>query len=193
MAETSVSLLEQLRRDPDERAWHRLVDLCTPLIRGWLRQFPGMQNDADDVVQETLTVVLKKIAGFERERTGSFRRWLRQVTVNCLRDHWRKCERKPTATGDTNFQHTLDQLEDPHSNLSQLWDREHTRHVTHYLLEQIRSHFEPTTWQAFQRVALDGAAPADVARELGVTVNAVFIAKSRVMTLLRQHGEGLLD
>lgn len=196
MSETSASLLDTLRQSADPAAWQRLVDLYTPLVRTWLRRHASRMpdHDADDVVQEVLTVVFRRLPEFHRgERTGSFRRWLRSITVNCLRDFWRSGRRSPQATGDSEFLHVLDQLEDPESGLSQEWDREHDRHVTHRLLETIRPQFEVRTWQAFRRVALDGASPDDVAAELGVSVNAVFIAKSRVLSRLRQEAGDLLE
>jgi RNA polymerase sigma-70 factor (ECF subfamily) len=194
MSDTSATLLDRLCHQPDAEAWSRLVALYTPLIRGWLRRHLRLEQDADDLVQEVLTVVVRKIPQFRREpRTGAFRRWLKNITVNCLRDFWRAGRTRPTATGDSNFAQMLDQMEDPGSDLSRLWDQEHDHHVTHRLLELIRPRFEPATWQAFQRVALDGAAAEQVAVELGMSVNAVFIAKSRVLSKLRQEGEGLID
>jgi RNA polymerase sigma-70 factor (ECF subfamily) len=194
MSETSTSLLDRLRHSPDAAAWQRLVELYTPLIRGWLRRHALLDQDADDVVQDVLAVVVRRLPEFRREpRTGAFRRWLKTITVNCLRDFWRAQRVRPRATGDSDFLQMLDALEDPNSDLSRLWDREHDQHVTHRLLEMIRPRFEPATWQAFRRVALEGASPDAVASELGVTVNAVFIAKSRVLARLRQEGEGLID
>lgn len=195
MSETSASLLDSLRLQSDPDAWNRLVDLYTPLIRAWLRRHAGAlpDADADDVIQDVLTVVVRRLPEFTRgERVGSFRRWLRTITVNCLRDHWRGGRRRPQATGDSEFLQTLDQLEDPNSGLSREWDREHDQHVTQRLLEMIRPQFEGKTWQAFRRVTLDGAAPDDVAAELGITVNAVFIAKSRILSRLRQEAGELL-
>ena len=140
------------------------------------------------------TVLMRKLPEFRREpRPGAFRRWLRGITVNCLRNFWRAQRSRPKATGDSEFAQMLDQMEDPDSGLSALWDVEHDRHITARLLEMIRPFFEDTTWRAFRRVALDGATPDEVAAELGVTVNAVFIAKSRVLSRLRQEGEGLID
>jgi RNA polymerase sigma-70 factor (ECF subfamily) len=192
--ETSVSLLDRLRDKPDEAAWQRLVDIYTPLIRGWLRRYATLQQDADDVVQEVLAVVVRRLPEFHREpRTGAFRRWLRTITVNCLRDFWRSQRLRPAATGDSNVAQMLDQLADPESALSRQWDQEHDQHVTSRLLELIKPKFEPSTWQAFQRVALDGVSPDQAAAELGITTNAVFIAKSRVLARLRQEGAGLLD
>lgn len=194
MSETSASLLDQLRLRPDDAAWQRLVSIYTPLIRGWLRHHAHLQDEAEDVVQEVLAVVVRKLPQFQRQdRTGSFRRWLRTITVNCLRDFWKRQRHRPLATGDSNFGQVLDQLADPHSGLSKQWDLEHDRHVTQQLLEMIQPHFEPTTWTAFRRVALDGSAPDAVAAELGLSVNAVFIAKSRVLNRLRQEGAGLID
>jgi RNA polymerase sigma-70 factor (ECF subfamily) len=194
MSETSTSLLDRLRLQPDQAAWQRLVDIYTPMVRGWLRQHAMLQQDADDVVQDVLAVVVRKLPQFHREpRTGAFRRWLRSITVNCLRDFWRSKRSRPVATGDSNLQQMLDQMEDPDSDLSRQWDQEHDRYVTRGLLELIKPKFEASTWQAFQRVALDGVAPDQAAAELGMTVNAIFIAKSRVLSRLREEGEGLID
>ncbi len=194
MPDTSVSLLDQLRLASADDAWVRLVDIYGPLIRGWLRKHGLKQQDADDVVQEVLTVVVRKVPAFERQpRAGAFRRWLRSITVNCLRDFWRARRNRPEPTGNLEFQAMLDQLGDPDSNLSAVWDQEHNRHVTQKLMELIRPSFESRTWDAFRRVALDGADPDAVAAELGMTVNAVFIAKSRVLSRLRQEGRGLID
>jgi RNA polymerase sigma-70 factor (ECF subfamily) len=192
--ETSISLLDRLREQPDSTGWQRLVDMYTPLIRGWLRRHGLPPQEADDLVQEVLTVVVRRLPEFRRaERTGAFRRWLRTITVNCLRDFWKRQRTRPRATGDSDFLHVLDQLEDPESALSRLWDEEHDRHVTQRLLEMIRPQFETSTWEAFQRVALHGVPPDQVAAELGMSVNAVFIAKSRVLCRLRQEGAGLID
>jgi RNA polymerase sigma-70 factor, ECF subfamily len=193
MSETSASLLDRLRLGPDEGSWRRLVELYTPLIRGWLGRHARL-HDADDLVQEVLSVVVRKLPQFVRQpRTGAFRRWLRSISVNCLRDFWKRQRGRPRGTGDSDFVQMLTQLEDPGSALSRLWDEEHDRHVTGRLLEMIRPDFEPNTWQAFRRVALDGVAPDQAAAELGLSVNAVFIAKSRVMRRLRELGAGLLD
>jgi len=194
MSDTSASLLEVLREHPDEDAWKRLVDLYTPLIRHWLASYSVADADVEDLVQETLTVLIRRIPGFYRQpRPGSFRRWLRSITVNCLRDFWKKRRFRPMATGGSDFQQILEQLSDDDSGLSRQWDEEHDRHVTQRLLEMIRPHFTETTWQAFHRVSIGGESPDKVAADLGMTVNAVFIAKSRVLSRLRQEGRGLFE
>jgi RNA polymerase sigma-70 factor (ECF subfamily) len=191
--DTSTSFLEALQHASDEVAWNQLVDLYSPLIQGWLRRQGAAPSDVDDVAQDVLAVVVRRFPDFRREpRTGAFRGWLRAITANCLRDHWRKRNRQPAAIGGTEFGGVVNQLADPHSDLSKQWDREHDEHVTQYLLKQIRPNFSTKTWSAFQRFAIEGCSADDVGQELQMTTNAVFIAKSRVMAALRKQGRGLI-
>lgn len=194
MADTSASLLEILRDRPDEAHWRRLVDLYSPLIRHWLQRHTIPAADADDLVQEVLTVVIRRMPEFHRRpQTGAFRCWLRTITGNCLRDFWRARRVRPQATGQGEFDNILQQLEDPASGLSREWDAEHDRWITTRLLELLRPNFTEKTWLAFRKTAFEGASPDQVAAELGITVNAVFIARSRIMTRLREEARGLLE
>ncbi|MBM4072665.1 MAG: sigma-70 family RNA polymerase sigma factor [Planctomycetes bacterium] len=189
MPDTPVSLLERLRLQPDALAWQRLVDLYTPLIRGWLARHGLQASDADDLTQEVLRIVVQELPSFRHDlRTGAFRRWLKNILLNRLRIFWR--QRRP-ATGD--HDRILNQLEDPDSAPSRLWDQEHDQHVTRRLLELIEPEFEPASWRAFQMLMLEGKSTADTAAGLGLTPNAVRIAKSRVLRRLRQEIEGLVD
>jgi RNA polymerase sigma-70 factor (ECF subfamily) len=194
MADTSVSLLDQLRLHPDAASWQRLVDLYTPLIRGWLRRHHVAPQDTEDLTQDVLAVVVRELPAFEHNgRPGAFRSWLRTVTVNRARNFWRQRHARPVATGDSDFLAMLDQLEDPESALSRLWDQDHDRHVARRLMDLLEGQFEPSTWRAFRRVVLDGARAADAARELGMSVNAVLLAKSRVLRRFRQEMQGLTE
>ena len=194
MSETSASLLDQLRLRPDDESWQRLIAIYTPLIHGWLQRHARLHSeDADDVVQDVLSVLVKKLSDFERQRTGSFRAWLRTITVNCLRNFNRSGRVRPGAVGGSDFLAVIDQLEDPASGLSAQWDQEHDRHVTQRLLQMIKPDFEATTWSAFQQVAIQGIPADTVATQLGISTNAVFIAKSRVLAKLREAGKGLIE
>ena len=194
MTETSASLLDRVRHQSDSVAWQRLLAVYTPLIRGWLRRDVRLkEQDADDVVQEVLAVVAKRIADFDRQRTGSFRAWLKSITINCVRQMLRRNQRREGGTGGSDVLEVLQQLEDVHGPMSLQWDREHDEFVMKQLLQDVRHHFTESTWRAFERVALDEASADDVAAELGITPNAVFIARSRVMARLRQEAAGLID
>jgi RNA polymerase sigma factor (sigma-70 family) len=191
--ETSASLLERLRTAPDEAAWRRLDDLYRPLIRRWLGRDGSLGEEAEDLVQEVMEVLIRELPGFQRQRTGSFRRWLRTVTGYRLAAYYRSRKNRPRVMGAALEECPLAQLADPHSELSRLWDEEHDRYVLHRLMDLIAPLFEPTTLAAFRRVAFDGMAPAQVAEELGLSLNAVLVAKSRVLGQLRQEAEGLID
>jgi RNA polymerase sigma-70 factor (ECF subfamily) len=194
MPATSASLLERLRVSPSADSWQHLVGIYEPLIRGWLRQRVLAEHDVDDVTQEVMAVVVRRLMEFEHNgRVGAFRTWLKTITINCLRDHWKRGKHRPVATGQSSMQDVLAQLEDPESELSRQWDLDHDRIVARRLLEMLRGEFEPRTWQAFQRTALEGASASEVAAELGVSTNAVFIARSRVLARLRQEAAGIID
>jgi RNA polymerase sigma-70 factor (ECF subfamily) len=191
--ETSVSLLERLRSSPDEASWRRLDDIYRPLIRRWLLRDPRLGEEAEDIVQEVMQVLVRELPGFHRRRNGSFRRWLRTITAHRVLAHHRARRNRPRALGAPLEECPLAQLNDPHSELSRLWDEEHDRWVLRRLLELVEPMFEPATLAAFRRVVFDEIGAAQVARELGLSLNAVLLAKSRVLSRLRQEAEGLID
>jgi RNA polymerase sigma-70 factor (ECF subfamily) len=190
MSITSNSLLLRLQTAASDADWRRLVDVYAPVVRGWLNRYQLQPADADDLVQDVLGVLVRELPTFRHSgRTGAFRHWLRVVAVHRVRNFWRT---KKSAPGP-GLMDDLAQLEDAASDLSRQWDAEHDKHVVAKFLDAIENDFEPTTWRAFRRVMFDGAAAADVAAELGITPNAVWIAKSRVLHRLRQEAAGLLD
>src|SRR5438132_204605 len=135
MVDTSVSLLERLSLAPDEDTWKRFVDLYMPLIRGWLRRYSVTQQDAEDLAQDVLTVVVRELTHFHHNRQpGAFRSWLRTVTVNRLRALWRTRRGRDVATGDGAVAQMLDELADPNSSLSKLWDQQHDQYVARRLM-----------------------------------------------------------
>jgi RNA polymerase sigma-70 factor (ECF subfamily) len=186
---TPLSLIERLRDPADAASWRRLVDLYTPLIRRWLRRAVA-GADEDDLVQEVLGAVLRAMPTFVHSgRTGSFRRWLRTTTAHALAGFWRDRRGRSGDSPPTDWE----LLEDSESELSRAWDLEHDEFVARRLLELMEPEFSPTTWAAFRRQVLDGLPPAVVAAELGISVNAVLLAKSRVLARLRKEARGLID
>jgi RNA polymerase sigma-70 factor (ECF subfamily) len=191
---TSLSLLDRLTQQPDPESWRSLTEIYTSLIKAWLRRYHIQESDADDLIQEVLTVLSQELPQFRHTgRPGSFRAWLRTILVHRLRNYWRSHQRRPEITGGTEIFQQLQELEDPQSSLSQIWDEQHDKHVIRHLLDASRGNFAHATWQAFWRIALEGAKPADVALELGLSINAVLIAKSRVLSHLKRQARGLVD
>lgn len=191
MNTTSLSLLDRLKHAPPEAAdWRRLQDLYLPLIRHWLTRLPDLHDETDDLTQEVLVVLIRALPAFERQRDGSFRSWLRQITVNRMRTFYKTRRKQPQAGAETDS--LLAQLADPASDLSRQWDQDHDRHVCQQLLAIVRPDFAASTWQAFTRFALEGQAAAQVAAELGMSESAVAQAKFRVLKRLREEAGELL-
>jgi RNA polymerase sigma-70 factor (ECF subfamily) len=186
LSATSASLLDQAR-DLASPAWPRLVGLYTPVLQAWLASAGVQPADRDDLTQRVLEVLVRRLPEFEHNgRPGAFRAWLRAILTNCLREHWRAAATPAGAS-------VLEQLADPEAQLSRLWDEQHDRHVLRGLLDQVSSEFTPATWQAFRRTAMEGEAPRDVAAALGLSVNAVLIARSRVLARLRGIARNLIE
>jgi RNA polymerase sigma-70 factor (ECF subfamily) len=184
--DTSLSLLDRLADLGDADAWDRLLRLYSSLLHAWLHSAGLQHADCDDVSQRILAVLVRQMPRFEHSgRSGAFRAWLRGIATNVLREFWR--DRPAAGSGSM-----LDQLSDPASSLSRCWDDEHDRHVLHELMKRVRPEFAEATWQAFHRIALDGIPARAAAAELGTTVNAVLISKSRVLARLRQEAGNLL-
>jgi RNA polymerase sigma-70 factor (ECF subfamily) len=191
--ETSKSLLLRAGGG-DETAWHRFDDVYRPMIRGWLGRFSLRTQDAEDLEQDVLTVVARHLRDFSHAgRVGAFRNWLRTVTVNCARQFWRQGRCRPQAAGGSELLFVLDQLEDPDSDLSREWNTEHDAHVVRSLLRLMEAEFEPMTVRVFRMLALENRPAADVAAEVGMSLAAVWGAKSRVLRRLREEAEGLID
>jgi RNA polymerase sigma-70 factor (ECF subfamily) len=189
---TSLSLLDRLKAArPESSDWNRLQGIYLPLIQRWLSRVPGLSDEAADLAQEVLIVVFREVPRFDRRREGSFRAWLRRVTVNKVRNDRRRRHRRP-AVGLDATDGFLERLSDPNDDLARQWDRDHDQHVVEKLLAVVQPDFTPATWEAFRRFGVDGAPAKRVAEELGLTENAVIAAKSRVLKRLREEAGDLL-
>jgi RNA polymerase sigma-70 factor (ECF subfamily) len=191
--ETSLTLLERLAGKPTDQDWQRLVDLYQPLLRAWLLRAGVPAADLDDLSQDILLVVFREVAGFAHRHAGAFRGWLKTILLHRVRNFFRGRSHSPQAAGGSAALECLARLEAPQGELSQFWDREHDRFLAQRAMERVQSEVVPATWQAFQRYVLDGQPPAQVALELGLSLNSVLLAKSRVLKRLRKELAGLVE
>jgi RNA polymerase sigma-70 factor (ECF subfamily) len=184
---TSVSLLDQARDLRNRDAWQILNDIYLPVLTAWLAGAGLQSADRDDIAQRVLEVLIHRLPEFQHSgRTGAFRAWLRGITVNFLKEFWRT--RRSPATDSV-----LEQLSDPDGRLSRIWNQQHDQHVYQGLVAVVRREVTEPTWLAFHRTALEDKPAKQVAEELGLSVNAVLIARSRVLTRLRKLAAELLD
>ena len=182
--ETSLTWLGRLAGAPTEGDWKQLLDGYGPLLHGWLARSGVAAADRDDLVQEVLMVVVRRVGEFDRRGPGAFRAWLRAILANHLRKYFRDRPESGPAID-------LDAVAADDSVLGRAWDREHDEHLAARVLKLVEGDFAPATWAAFCRQVLDGRAPTDVAAELGLSVNAVLLAWSRVLKRLLAELPGL--
>jgi RNA polymerase sigma-70 factor (ECF subfamily) len=189
---TSATLLEQVKQG-DAAGWQRLMGLYRPLVLWWCRHKVARREDAEDVAQEVFTTVLSKVGEFARQRRGSFRAWLKQITHFKLLEHRKEECHQPAAAGGSEAREALDQCPDQPLEPSAEEDPSERRILLRSALELVRADFTPSTWEAAMRTAVEGQAAADVAAELGLSTSAVYIAKSRVLGRLRKELANLLE
>jgi len=191
---TSSRLLVGLK-EQDPAAWERLAELYGPLVYYWCRRTGLQPSDAADVSQEVFASVWRAVGEFHHQPGRSrFRAWLWTISRNKIRDHFRDRAQRADAVGGTEPQIRLANIPEPAA--AEPSDPQHDRELKrlfHRALCLVRVQFEQRTWEAFERLVVGGATTADVAAALGLSVNGVRQAKSRVLRRLREELGDLLD
>jgi RNA polymerase sigma-70 factor (ECF subfamily) len=184
---TRPSLVLRIGDPRDEDAWDQFVKLYTPLIHGFSRKQGLQEADAADLTQEVLRVVARSAARLEYDPArGSFRGWLFTIVRNKLRNFLASPARQFRGSGDSKTRALLDAVLAPQPD-QDVWEAEYERRLFDWAAEQVRAGFQVSSWQAFWRTAVENEDPKAVAVALGMTVGAVYIAKSRVLARLRRR------
>ena len=193
-ASLSSSLLEGLRV-LDSEAWNRVVHLYGPLVRRWCEGLGLQSQDAADVIQETFRALAGSIHRFDREEgKNSFRGWLWGITRKQVANYRRRQKAWVVGTGGTDAQKHLAQLpEESEDDQSAVRPANERTLLLRRALGMLQAEVEPRTWQAFWRVVVEGHAPQQVAEELGLTTNAIYLLKARLLRRLRDEFGHLLD
>jgi RNA polymerase sigma-70 factor (ECF subfamily) len=189
---TSLTLLQRIRSG-DMSGWRHVVDLYTPLVYHWCHRWGVPPGEADDVLQEVFQAASQGITGFRREGEGdTFRGWLRGITRHKVLAFRRASGRRPDPLGGSEALQMIQALPGPETP-EDTEDAAQTSALFHRALRLLRAEFEERTWQAFWRTAVDGQPAPGVAAELGMTANAVRMAKSRVLHRLREELGDLVE
>ncbi len=187
MISTHTSLLLRLRTNEDSAAWGQFVRLYTPLLFHWVRKLGIESNRADDLVQEIFLVLLAKMPRLAEDRPKSFRAWLRTLTLNKCRDWFRQQKN----VSNPRLIHQIECAVDDPTTL--LTEQEYRAFVAQAALRLMRDAFNETTWRACWEHVACGRPARDVAAELGISENAVYLARGRVLKRLRIELDGLWE
>jgi RNA polymerase sigma factor (sigma-70 family) len=185
---TRASLLARLRDPQDRAAWQEFVELYGSLVYGVARRRGLQDADAADLTQEVFLAVARAAGRWEYDRSrGTFRGWLYGVTRHKVAKFHERRRSRPVARGDTDAQCRLAEEPSPGSDPEAPWEQEFQQQLFRLAAAQVRDSFAPTTWQAFWRTAVEGQDAASVGADLGLSVGAVYVAKSRVLARLGER------
>lgn len=182
--ETNMDLLLQLKSDETvnrEMGWGIFVDRYGPIICGFARNAGLPSGEADDIMQIVLFNFFKVADRFEYDPSkGRFRGYLKRITLNAIRQRYRKKREKNLDT------HGMNVAEDPRDDLEAVFDREWAEHLLSEAMTEARPKFEPKTWEAFELYGRRGMSAQRTAERLDMTPESVRHAKSRVMRAVRE-------
>lgn len=185
---TRASLILRLPTVSDAAAWREFTEIYEPFVyRFGLRK--GLQHaDACELVQEVLVAVARAIGRYEiDEARAQFRTWLFRIARNCLLKQWAKQRRAAMVVDSGVWEQLSDSLEETTSDPQEDDFREYRREVLSYALLRVRRSVKPLTWEAFRLTALQQRSVDEAAAELKINRGMVYVARSRVISRLRDE------
>jgi RNA polymerase sigma factor (sigma-70 family) len=181
---TRPSLLLRVRDSGDAAAWGVFLEIYGPIVYSYCRRSSLQETDASDVSQEVMIRVSHAIQRFEYDPArGSFRHWLGRVTRNEIARFFQSKARQPETLDAS------DLATDKTSGIpsESTWDEHFHTALLDAAIRRIEPLFEPSTWQAFESVWIEDRTPEAASEILGVPVEKIYVAKSRVLKRLREE------
>lgn len=186
---TNTLLLDALRETGNNLAWQRFCERYRPtIVRYGQSTFRLDVHDAEDAAQLALAAFHEGYlrGDYDRDR-GRLRKWLFGIASNQMRQLLRKKARQREAQAPAGPQGAdLMQLIPDEAALEQAWEREWRQAVYQQCMVEIRRQFNNKTVEAFELFAKDGAPAREVAEQLGITANAVYLAKQHILKRIRE-------
>ncbi len=186
--DTSVSLLQRLAGDQqDANAWQEFVTRYGGLVLHWARRWGLSGSDAQDVAQEVLLVLVRQIRSFRYDPQRRFRSWLKTIVMRtCTRLRQAELRSEVNGKGGTLHARLLESIE-ARENLAHLLERFADREVLELAVQRVKRRVQPTTWAAFERLAIERRPGLVVARELGLKLSWIYVARHKVQRMLREE------
>lgn len=184
MSSIASSLLERARGQ-DQESWRLLVKFHAPLVYSWCRMKGLDAETSRDVGQEVFAAVARTLSGFDRRMPGgTFRGWIRSITENKIRDHWRKANSQPRAAGGSDAFGAMREFPEPDYSSTGCGATEKDYLVN--VLNYAKEHIKPLHWQIFWQLAVEDKTGAEVAELNGLERAHVYVIRSRVLGQLRR-------
>jgi RNA polymerase sigma factor (sigma-70 family) len=186
--DTRPSLLIRVRDPQDAAAWQQFAALYEPLSYQFARKRGLQDADAADLTQIVLQAVSASIRRLDYDpQRGSFRGWLFVVVRNQLQKFRAQQRKAAEGTGDTAIQAVLEAQPDHEADDSAVWDREYERQLFLTAAARVRGSFAESSWQAFWLTAVEGKSAQEVSCQLGLTLGAIYTARSRILDKIKRE------
>jgi RNA polymerase sigma factor (sigma-70 family) len=168
----------------DPARWREFDAIYRPMLLRYLSKRGLKQSDADEVAQDIFVKLLGGIRTYERSRC-KFRSWLFSLAHNALIDHARRRASYRKAI-DGWAVHVLEATSSDSLKMAEEWRTIHREKILEHALETVRSSASATAWACFQQRLIQNRPAAQIAAELRVEPNVVYVNSSRVLKRLRQ-------
>lgn len=189
MNTTRATLLERLRDGDAVMAWEEFFQRYWRLIHAAARNRGCREHTAEEIVQEVMLTVFQRRDVFRYDpKRGRFRDWLRTVVRNAVAEHRRAPSQRVRARGGNAEDSFPEPADDGTPDAA--WEAAFEDSMLAALLDVVRREVTPETFQAFELLALEELSGRQVARLTGLTRNAVYLARKRVLKRLQELGAG---
>jgi RNA polymerase sigma-70 factor (ECF subfamily) len=193
---TRRSLVERLANWDDQRRWQEFFDTYWKLIYSTARKSGLTDAEAQEVVQETVITIAKKIDKLKYDPAlGSFKGWLLQITRWRIADQFRKRQpgsAKSARASDDRLTATIERVPDSHVvDLEAVWEKEWQENLFEGALERVKKKLDPKQFQIFDCYVRKEWPAQKVAEQLRVSVGQVYLARHRVGALLKKEIKAL--
>lgn len=194
---TRRSLLTRLKDWDDHESWKDFFNTYWKLIYGVAVKSGLSDPEAQDVVQETVVSVAKKMHEFKYDpAVGSFKGWLLLITRRRITDQLRRQYRQPDIAEprpkESTQTATVERVADPAlPALDRIWEEEWEKNLMDAAIQRVKRQVKAKQWQIFDFYVLKQWPISKVTATLGVNMGQVYLAKHRISRLIKKEIEAL--